>query len=99
MHIMEQGWEYLFKTSLDDVGLRNETILKITQAVVSEAKGLPSGHFLWTAHLNKKRCQVIQILFILSWELILLCIHLEGERQKESRPHLLVSQTPYDKAK
>lgn len=99
MHDMEQGWEYLFKMSLDDVGLRNQTILKITQAVVSEAEGLPFGHFLWTANLNKKRCQVIQILFLLSRELILLCVHLKGEGQKESQSHLLVPQTPYNKAK
>lgn len=84
MFILEKGWEYLFKASLDDVGLSNETILKVSQAVISEAQSLPLGHFLRIANLNKKRCQVIQILFLMYWEFILHCILLEGKGQKES---------------
>lgn len=94
MHITEQGWEYLFKMGLDDVGLRNQMILKITQAVVAEVEGLLSGYFLWAANLDKKRCQVIQILLLLSWELILLCLHLKGEGQKESQSICLFPKHP-----
>lgn len=90
-HIPKQGWRYLIEASLDDVGFINEAPLQISQAIISEAQGLCLGNFLCVSSLKKERCQVIQILALLSQEIILPALLLEGEGQRESQSHLPAS--------
>lgn len=58
---LPRPWSHLLETGLDKVGLVNEPLLEVIEALVLEAHGLPACQLLSWWELCQERGQVVQL--------------------------------------
>ena len=58
---LPRPWPHLLEPGLDEVGLVDESLLKVTEALVLDTHGLPTCHLLTRRELCQEGGQIVQL--------------------------------------
>ena len=83
----------LFEACLYEVGLVNEAVFEVGQAVFLQLEGLLSGELLRVAHLCQERRQVVQLHLLLPELLLQLKSLLEQTTNILQGPHVTKAES------